>query len=345
MFYYEGLEEVIFGKHEFGSDEPDELIIISGYLGPSPLERLKDLDFKVTVVGGMYKNGMNANLFNSLEKIKEENENLEIVFSNVEIHSKIYIWKKNGRILSALIGSANFSSNGLRTDYRESLAEVTRASFPPLDRYFKSIYKNSSTKPNITNKPEIIDISIDSDSKLETAFEMKYSCNMPLYSHTKEKGNHVPSKSGLNWGFSRGHVAEGDAYIKIPKNILKENQNLIDPFDIEYETPEGKRKRNSDPIELIWDDGTTMEASFEGEQTFRGLTYPKQIASFSSKTPYLDGKRISKKSILGRYLRKRMNVSLNHSITIEDLKNYGRCDITLSFIEEGMYYADFSVPK
>ena len=35
MLYYEGLEEVIFSKHELLSEEPDELIVISGFLGNS----------------------------------------------------------------------------------------------------------------------------------------------------------------------------------------------------------------------------------------------------------------------------------------------------------------------
>ena len=54
MLYYEGLEEFIFSKHEILSEAPDELIIISGFLGPAPVNRLKELsDMKVTVVGGM----------------------------------------------------------------------------------------------------------------------------------------------------------------------------------------------------------------------------------------------------------------------------------------------------
>jgi hypothetical protein len=32
LLYYTGLEDIIFSKHELLSEEPDELIIISGYL-------------------------------------------------------------------------------------------------------------------------------------------------------------------------------------------------------------------------------------------------------------------------------------------------------------------------
>ena len=102
MLYYEGLEEVIFSKHEILSEAPDELIIISGFLGPAPVNRLKELsDMKVTVVGGMYPNGIDARLLDALEKSNKDNQNLKLVFSSQEIHSKIYIWKKDGKTLGA----------------------------------------------------------------------------------------------------------------------------------------------------------------------------------------------------------------------------------------------------
>ena len=68
-----------------------------------------------------------------LQFAKQNNSNLIIKYSSQEIHSKIYIWRSKGKTLTALIGSANFSSNGLRTDYRESLADATRDTFNPLD--------------------------------------------------------------------------------------------------------------------------------------------------------------------------------------------------------------------
>ena len=71
--------------------------------------------------------------------------------------------------------------------------------------------------------------------------------------------------------------------------------------------------------------------------------YPKQLASFSSKQPFLNGERISKKSILGRYIRRRLNVDIDEVIKMSTLEDYGRTTITLSLIEEGVYYADFSV--
>lgn len=344
MLYYEGLEEVIFSKHEFGSEVPDEIVIISGYLGPAPIERLAELPMKATVIGGMYSGGIDQRLLDSLNKAMANNPNLTILYCERDIHSKIYIWKRKGKILYALIGSANFSSNGLRTDYRESLADATRDTYSPLETYYKFICDNSSETPKIGKKKEVIDFSDLKLNKEVSYSDKKYSIDIPLYSMNKKGIKFVNAKSGLNWGRSNGHVAEGDAYIPLTKEVLKDSEELIKPFDSNY-IPSGKKKRQSDPIELIWDDGTVMAASFEGTQSFNGKVYPKQLASYSAKTPIKDGKRISKKSILGRYLRERLNVGVDDEITMDILEEYGRDTITLSLIEEGVYYADFSVQK
>lgn len=347
MLYIEDLEEVIFEKHKQTSEEPDELIIISGYLGPAPVERLSELPFKTTIVGGMYPSGIDARLLTSLNKVKSNNSNLAIKYSTIEVHSKIYIWRYKGKIISALIGSANFSSNGLRTDYRESLADVTRDSYKPLERYYDLILSSSLDTPSIKSTKKVVVFENKKQERDVNISNIKYSYEIPLFKETKTKFKHVPEQSGLNWGNSKGHVAIGDAYIPIPKELLKENQYLIHPYKKDYYVPEGKKKRLSDPIEIIWDDGTIMEASLEGTQKFNNQSFPKNLTSFSSKKTLFseNGKRMSKKSIMGRYLRKRIGVSLEKVITIDDLKNYGRDTITLSLINEGVYYCDFSVKK
>lgn len=335
MLYNENLEEIIFSKHHITPS--DELIIISGYIGPAPIQRLEELDINVTIIAGMYPNGINEQLWNNLKKLKENNSKLTILFSTIEIHSKVYMWKYNQKVISALIGSANFSSNGLRSDFREILADATIDTFEPLNKYFEFIKNNSTTNPILKNKNITEDITL-TETKTKK-YDLRYSCEIPLYSVRQNK---VPEKSGLNWGLADGHVAEGDGYIALTKEIIQKNTNLIKPYDQNYQSS-SSRTRQSEPVEIIWDDGYIMAASFEGTNKINNKTYPKQITSYSAKTPYLNGKKISKKSILGRYLRKRLNVPISHKITMEDLNKYGRNTITLSLIEDGIYYADFSV--
>lgn len=54
MLYHQNLEELIFNRHEVLSFRPDEFIVLSGYLGPSPVARLEELPFSTRVIYGMY---------------------------------------------------------------------------------------------------------------------------------------------------------------------------------------------------------------------------------------------------------------------------------------------------
>ena len=92
----------------------------------------------------------------------------------------------------------------------------------------------------------------------------------------------------------------------------------------------GRPHRHNDSVEVIWDDGTTMECLFEGNQEDNGIVYPKQIASAPSK------------SLLGEYLRFRIGVPSGARVTRRDLNRYGRDYISVSLQAEGIYYFDFS---
>ena len=343
MFYYQDLETIVFTFHEILSEEPDELIILSGYLGPKPVEKLKELPFKVTVIGGMYSRGINAKLYDALESTEQNYKNISVIFSSEEIHSKIYIWRKSNKILSALIGSANFSSKGLRTEMRETLAQANRGTFTMMNNYINNIYSTSIKAPEIIDKSKVRFNDNMSIQNRENTINEDPTCELPLYNISKGQ-KLVSGKSGLNWGLSSGHTAIGDAYIRLPNKLVQSNPLLFKAYDPQFEYTLSKKRRQSDPIELIWDDGVTMEASFEGVQKDKeGNRYPKQLTSYSLKAPKSsDGERISAKSILGRYLRKRLGVSLTEKIQYSDLIKYGRDTITISRIDEGIYYCDFS---
>ena len=149
----------------------------------------------------------------------------------------------------------------------------------------------------------------------------------------------VPQKSGLNWGCSGAHVSKGDAYIRITMDYVRTFPKMFPPKKyvdgIENINSTGRKNRENDEVELIWDDGTVMIGLLEGQNYNKidGMVYPKQLSS------------APQKSVLGTYLRKRIGVSLDHVITMADLKRYGRYDVDISLIGEGIYYMDFSVNK
>lgn len=328
MLFYENLEEIIFHKHEML--DVDELVILSGYLGPKPVSKLENIPLKTSVIYGMYgSDKISEKLHNSLLKLNSNMNNTDIFYSEIPVHSKCYIWKKKSKIVAALIGSANFSINGLTTPYREILAETTLDTFSPLNKYLEKVLKSSINcdDSSVKFKNQKSNTTIMEDVSTSIIEDI---CITSLLS----KGV-VPEKSGLNWGLSSGHTTQGDAYIRISRTAIKDFPNLFPPKNLNPNNfvPGAKKTRQNEAIEIIWDDGTLMEGLLEQTQTIDGIPYPKAISSSPQK------------NILGIYIRNRLGVSLDHKITRMDLENYGRTTIDISLLEEGVYYFDFSTNK
>lgn len=317
MLYTENLEELIFHRHQI--HESDELIVVSGYLGPSPVARLKQLPFSATVIYGMYgSEGIKPTLHNSLISIHNNVENLNIFYSQLPVHSKCYAWRKKGEIIHALIGSANFSTNGLSTPFREVLAETTFDTFRPLNAYIQRIL-NSSISCLEAGQQRVPDNRINSEY-----------CEMTLLGRDGE----VQNAAGLNWGQNpNNHTTLNDAYIAIRTNHIRDYPHLFPPKQVNSRISDkrGRLQRHNDAIEIIWDDGITMEGLFEGSQPLGDTIYPKQISSFPIKAQ------------LGEYVRYRLGVPAGQPVRKHHLQSYGRTGITVSLLAEGVYKFDFSV--
>lgn len=175
--------------------------------------------------------------------------------------------------------------------------------------------------------------------------------------------DHVHAAAGLNWGYSSGMPAIGDAYISISTSNIRQCSDLF---------------IKNHPIYVIWDDGTkmTMLAEQNSQGIGDGVLYGKALSSYRDK------------SILGNYLRKRIgekigknliysdyakntlkNLKLTNKgdkeaikdeirntplllqelndkfITLNDLQQYGRTNISVRILENGIYYFDFHVSE
>ena len=326
MLYYENLEEIVFTRHEI--IDSSELIVLSGYLGPTPVAGLETLPIAATVIYGMYgSEGISAKLHNSLVKLDGRINNVDIKYSNIPIHSKCYAWKKDGKIVHALVGSANFSTNGLCTPFREILAETTKDTFRPLNAYIAMILENSiSCNLGVVRAKKTPTVTSGADD-----FPSESVCSMVLYN---PKTGEVQNGHGLNWGLAAGsHVRPDDANIPIRADYVRKYPGLF-PEKMTLPragTKAGRAHRHNDAIEIIWDDGTSMSGLLEGNYQIDGKTYPKQISSFPAK------------SLLGRYIRRRLGVPSGRKVTMRDLRNYGRSTIDVSLQGEGIYYFDFSI--
>jgi len=323
VLFNKNIEEIIFQRHQI--HQVDELIILSGYVGPNPISRLKDLPFNSKVIYGMYGDrGIQETLHNALISLQREISNIDIFYSKTPIHSKCYVWKNSNSINHALIGSANFSTNGLSTPYREILAETTIDTFHPLNDYINRVMRNSVICTDI-------ELSITRPRISETTSNEQVSTEFCKMSFLDRHGN-VASASGLNWGQGKGHVAPNDAYIAIKKDYIRLYPKLFPPKQ-DFTTVTGvggRQSRHNDIVEIIWDDGMIMDGLLEGNQDENGVKYPKQISSFP------------RKSLIGEYLRNRLGVQSGQRVIINDLNKYGRSDIDVSLLEEGVYKFDFS---
>lgn len=329
MVFYENLEEIIFHRHEMF--DVDELVVLSGYVGPKPIERLKTIPLKTSVIYGMYgADGIGEGVHGTLLQLERELVNTEILYSQLPVHAKCYVWKKNGKIVTALVGSANFSISGLSNPYKEVLAETTYDTSISLNAYIEKVLSYCKKCSEITIDNSKVRKRVRNEEQIDS---LARTCKMSLLNRSGE----VSEKSGLNWGRARltgGHTSKGDAYIAITKEMLKKYPNLFPPKQGKSikNTEGAKVIRQNDAVEYIWDDGFTMEGLLEGTQEMDGIDYPKNFCSGPSK------------NALGIYLRKRMGIKdLDYQITKEDLVNYGRTDITITLQGEGVYELDFSV--
>ncbi len=316
MLYTSNLEEIIFHRHEI--HRSDELIVLSGYLGPTPISRLKNLPFPTKVIYGMYgSEGIQNGLHSSLLNLQNSIDNVNIFYSNLPVHSKCYVWRRNHEIIHALVGSANFSTNGLTTPFREVLAETTYDTFDPLNEYIQTILNNS-----------ISCLEVDLTRAIEPLISPDV-CLLSLLGSDCE----VQNTAGLNWGQNpHNHTRLNDAYIKIRTKDIRDFPQLFPPKQLnpKFFQDKGRPNRHNDSIEIIWDDGVIMEGLLEGSQKINDIIYPKQISSFPVK------------STLGEYIRNRIGVPLDQPVRRPHLESYGRFDIAVTLLGEGVYRFDFS---
>lgn len=335
MLYYKDLENIIL--HSDIAQKSNKLFVISGYVGAEIINTLRSFpeSCQFEVIYGMYgSENISEPLHKKLVELHNEIPNVNIRYSTVPIHSKIYCWLTDNEVSGGYIGSANFTINGLRKDYKETLCDIRNENISDYQTYFQYVRDHSIPCNDIRVKLKRSKHHIKKIGTKEQPYLSEGICRMTLL----DKNGLVPQKSGLNWGCSKGHVAIGDAYIKISSDYIRQFPNLFPQkkytFGNHNLDSKGKPNRENDEVELIWDDGTSMIGLMEGQIQIDGVIYPKQLSTSPNK------------SILGKYLRHRIgNLPWNYIIKKQDLLKYGRTSIDISKIGDGIYYLDFSVNK
>ena len=351
MLYDNNLEDIVL--HSDSAKCSNKLFVISGYIGPEIISQLESMrPKKFIIIYGMYgMDNISETLHKKLIELDNNANNIEIYYSTVPIHSKLYCWSNDDVINEVLIGSANFTVNGLRKNHKETLHPIPQTSYEGYLIYQKYVWDNSirCTDPQITFKGKRkVRINPNAPQPL-IAYGI---CRMTLL----DKNGLVPKKSSLNWGYQKGHhtVSRSEAYVSIRAEYIKMFPNLFPQKKYvngaSSPTAIGNKAKQNDDVELIWDDGTSMLGLMEGSKIVNNTVYPLQLTSSGDKT------------IFGRYIRKRIVKVLllrnkkyakdlkekfekegSFPITKKILTDYGRTHIDISLIGDGVYNMDFSV--
>lgn len=267
-----------------------------------------------------------------LQELKDSNTS--ILYSTRGVHSKCYIWKSSEEIKDVLFGSANFTFSGLNSNCRELLTELPASEYSFMKKYVSDVVSKSE---DINNENDLIlkkqILGGEEVTDFVSTEKIDLYCESSFLSTKGGSEEKTPDSSGINWGFQKGHGSKdkNEAYIPIRVRHIRDYPDLF-PLKQNHSTVNGgKRNRQNDPIDVIWDDGTAMECLLEGTQPINGEVYPNKISSFPNK------------NTLGEYLRKRIGVPLGTKVEAKDLKKYGRTSVTISLIHEGCYRFDFSV--
>lgn len=342
MFSYLNLYDMVFDNNIVA----EEMVIITGYIGPALINDLDNLPYHVKIYVGMLGNNVNGKIHNSLIEFNKKS-NIDIFYTNFPVHAKCYIWIKKGKIIKSLIGSANFSTCGLRTPYKEVLSDISSDNYDELFIYKELInnesYSINNYSGNITNISFVDEFTrtINENEVSISLLASRDGGTENVFGDRTVAGG-VHKASGLNWGFSNGQTSPNDAYIKIPSKQIQENLFLFPP----------KANNIDEYIDVIWDDGTQMQMLLEGTQIIDNKEYPKQISTYKNKKElglYLRnriGSKIGKNLIIPIDSKDDFVKNISHYkdklITKEMLEEYGRNNINIKLIGEGTYYFDFS---
>ncbi len=333
MIYTENLEQMILSRHvENGADE---LLILSGWSGASPVQKISRIGIRSTVIHGI-KRGLNAQLLSKYQQISSST-NTEIYVSSAYNHSKIYCWMRGRLPVDILTGSANLSTEGLNSKIKgETLFDVEKSDYLATLRYLNDVLDQCDHSSSVIIGDKSVSSSVTTVT--EPKLDRVLSIDPPKAEiYLGGEGRKLQNAAGLNWGHGSGHNARDCAELRLRTDLINAVPALFPNSGVNLNLGAGQAHKNKKPnAEFLFDDGEVMDISFEGlggksivspdQQTF------KQCSSFP------------KKNILGRYIRRRLGLSPDAFITDSDLTRYGRDTITLEMISPGVYYCDFSVP-
>lgn len=317
----------------------DEIRIVSGYASPEMCTRLllvaRGLRREITirlVVGMTGYEGVTVDTHQGFLSVKHAppegsgHVSVQYVTGGVSVHSKLFIWMRDGEPLGAWIGSANFTQNGFGVGFRGARH---REIMCPIDvesaiRYFNEIESQSiaidhaevENEIAIHNRPLPTSISIASSEGAQEPDEIeRESVVLPLVAlqaSAQTRRGEVHRRSGLNWGQRPEYNREpNQAYIPVPAQVRR----------MDFFPPKG----------VVFRVSTTDNKQF--------LMTVAQDNSKALETP-------QNNAFIGEYFRMRLGVANGAPVGPIDLANFGSRFVVFYRVDDGdeepTYIMDYS---
>lgn len=305
----------------------NKLYIVSGYATPAMafhhLDALKESEIKIDVeliLGMCARDGLGQSHHLGFKKLVEDDFKDRLKCSYLRrqppVHSKVYGWFKDETPVIGFAGSPNYTQTAFSENQREFVAEC-----PPSDcrAYFESLIDDTIYCDHNEAENEIV---IFNDKEFysrqrrrrvvedvepeapEVSIEGLPQVTISLLDARRD----LPARSGLNWGQRPEYNREpNQAYIRVPSDIGKSD----------FFPPKGEH------FTVVTDDGKVLVCT-------RAQDKAKAI-----ETPHNN-------SLIGSYFRSRLGLPSGQLITVDDLRRYGRTDVTFTKIDNETYHMDFS---
>jgi hypothetical protein len=298
-----------------------ELLVISGYATPTmaswhitKIKELNLLPISIRLIVGMTNfDGLTIDVHEGFKQLVSTQPDTSLskfqcqyIFQGTPVHSKLYVWIKNGKPIEAYTGSANYTQAGFSLGRREYVVPCNAYNafsyFNEIER--DSIYcTHSEVEENIVLRPT------------NPVLEAENGHIQILSGHNIEhvklsllaKNGDIGRRSGLNWG-QRKEREPNQAYIPLPARIAHSG---FFPLQGQH-------------FSVITDDNKHLILRVE-QQNDKAITTPMN------------------NSLLGEYFRNRLGVANGEFVSRADLESYGRTDVDFYKLDDEHFYMDFSI--
>ena len=293
-------------------NQATKLFIVSGYASGSMAYRhlatpeIVNNNVEVNLVVGMASEGVGLadhSMFTRLEA--EERFRCYYRITSPTVHSKVYVWMAGNEPVKALVGSANYSEQGLRSRQQENV--MTDTDPDSALSYFEETLQGTM---------EVSHDDIEQHVRFYRGDDTHQSRvdNDCITVSLLMRNGQVHNRAGLNWGQRPEYERNpNQAYIQLGARIARSG----------FFPPKPER------FTVITDDGLSLIAVRASKDTDgRG--------GDSLETP--EGNHI-----LGAYFRARLSVPSGNPVTRQHLEAYGRTDVEFCRLDEDTFLMNFSL--